>query len=67
MSNGSESFTLFKCLDGTKFVFFSVFSLKEKICGKKNGQIGAPRLQKRHIRLKCVAQKTSYVLKNFLL
>ena len=67
MSTGSESFTLLKCLDGTKFVFFSVFSLKETICGKKNGQIRAPRLQKRHIRLKCVAQKTSYVLKNFLL
>ena len=35
MSTESESFTLLKCLDGTKFVFFSVFSLKETICGKK--------------------------------
>ena len=35
MSTGSEYFTLLNCLDATKFVFFSVFSLKETICGKK--------------------------------
>ena len=43
------------------------FLSRKRFAGKQNGQIRAPRLQKRHIRLKCAAQKTSYVLKNFLL
>ena len=44
MSTGSEYFTLFKCLDGTKFVFFSVFSLKETICGKKKWSNTRPKI-----------------------
>ena len=40
------------------------FLSRKRFAGKKNGQIRAPKLQKRHIWLKCVAQKTSYVLKS---
>ena len=50
MSTGSEALSLLICLEATKFVFFSAFSLIETICLKIW-------LKSRHFRLTRVAQK----------
>ena len=44
------------CLDGTKFVFLSIFSLIETICPKIWSK-SRPKIAKFHFRLMCVDQK----------
>jgi len=55
-STGNELFFLLICLDATKFVWLSVFTLIEKICPKFCSNHGSS-AQKIHFRLTCVAQK----------
>ena len=58
-SIGSEPFSLLICLDATKFLLLSVFTLTETICPKFVQNHGRG-VQKVYFRLKRVAQKRRF-------